>query len=1226
MRIKRLEIQGFKSFKDKTVVHFDHNITGIVGPNGCGKSNIVDAFFWVMGEQSYKHMRGSGSDDLIFNGSSKYNPLGLAEATLTLESNYVDTVNAPSGASVKDLPVPLKSKTISITRRLYRGGEGEYFINGVPSRLRDIHELFMDTGVGAKGYSVVEQGQIGKIINSKPEERRVLVEEVAGIAKYKARKKESLRKIESAQGNLARLNDVVQEIERNLKSLERQAQKAEKYREYKKELFDREMTWGRRKDLLLRKQAEKLKKEKEEVEHRVTGLRAELQTAENRIETDRVAQLTEGKKTEELQNEVQNLSRELVQQESALELSKKRQEDLQKQHESMQEESSQLKITLEKEKGELTSKQDLLLETQKELEEARSLVSLREEEVQKIRLEADSTRQQLDVVKSELMSSISETTDLNSEIAGLKVRQESSHQQIGKLQTRLEELERKKDLVSSEIQSQGNRRLELNQKVERLRADVEAQALVVEEVANGLSETEKRREESLASVSASRSRLESLEELARAHEGLTQGPKALMNWAQENQSEKQVELLANFLQVDEGYESVVEAWLGSQVEFLVCSDISKSMDGLAELSRDQKGRASIVLGSRSNGDELARDADAIRSVLENHGFEVLKPLSELVRWREGSFPVVFREMQNALVLRSLGPLRAWLEEDGIDRVLEQLQGWDLVSLDSMVFERNGILRGGSASDQNSAASLVGRKASLEKLREQVQSSEMQLRELEQRLSSSKKLLEESKDHFEKIKNELSQSELTLASLDREMEQKFQVSKEIKTELEHLKAEKEELTQIEVQARERVEEIEAQLSEIKARSTDLDEKVKKEDVELSQKISLVREAEEHLQKCRIQDASLKERSISLEREVTSLQSYIESRHDRISDLENQMARVLSQKDSQEGNDEGVIRSIEDLNLKVAAKKEELSLLRDQLEQSSIVIDESMNQLKEFRSEIEKGTAKLNEISIEVERISSDQLHLKQNLEEKYGPGCLDQGHQQEEMSDPIITEETNSEEEKKLNEEVDLLREKIRKLGEVNTMAIEEFEELKGRHDHLVEERKDLERSIENLHQAIEHINETSKDRFKKAFEAVSHRFEHLFPVVFGGGKGQLSLIYPEGSSDILDAGIDILAQPPGKKVVNIGLLSGGEKALTAVCLIFAIFMVKPSPFCILDEVDAPLDDANIGKFNTLLKEMSKKTQFILITHNKKTMELNDTLYGVTMEEPGVSRMVSVEMN
>ncbi len=342
MRVKRLEIQGFKSFKDKTVIHFDHTITGIVGPNGCGKSNIVDAFFWVMGEQSYKHMRGTGADDLIFNGSSRYSPLGMAEATMVLEQMVPDTENGPAGASAEDTGPALKPKEIAVTRRVYRDGNGEYFVNGVPARLKDIQELFMDTGVGAKGYSVIEQGQIGKIVNAKPEERRLLIEEAAGIAKYKARKKESLRKIEATQANLSRLNDVIAEIERSLNSLERQAQKARQYKKYKEELFEKEITWGRRKARVLNQQLQEVKNRRDLLEQDLVTFRAELQVVENTIEIDRVHSVTEGKFAEEMQARIQESSGELTRQKAALDLSQRRQKDLEATLASLQAEKEEL--------------------------------------------------------------------------------------------------------------------------------------------------------------------------------------------------------------------------------------------------------------------------------------------------------------------------------------------------------------------------------------------------------------------------------------------------------------------------------------------------------------------------------------------------------------------------------------------------------------------------------------------------------------------------------------------------------------------------------------------------------------------------------------------------------------------------------------------------------------------------------------------------------------------
>jgi chromosome segregation protein len=341
------------------------------------------------------------------------------------------------------------------------------------------------------------------------------------------------------------------------------------------------------------------------------------------------------------------------------------------------------------------------------------------------------------------------------------------------------------------------------------------------------------------------------------------------------------------------------------------------------------------------------------------------------------------------------------------------------------------------------------------------------------------------------------------------------------------------------------------------------------------------------------------------------------------------RASSEHAQQSGGDSGLEARIEQLTFTLAEKRELLAEVKDRLEQSNAKLQGALDRIKFLHKAGDEKNSETLSLALEIEKCSSELGHLIQNLEEKYGAGCLERpvtSPIQEEMTEPVVTAEMTAEEELALGEEVERLRERIRRLGEVNVMAIEEYEELKKRYDYLITERQDLERSIENLQEAIEYINKTSEERFRKAFEAIADRFERLFPIIFGGGQAKLSLVYPEGSTDILEAGVDILAQPPGKKIVNITLLSGGEKALTAVSLIFAIFMVKPSPFCVLDEVDAPLDDANIGKFNGLLREMSSKSQFIIITHNKKTMELNDVLYGVTMEEPGVSKMVSVQLN
>ena len=580
MRVKRLEIQGFKSFKDKTVIHFDHGITGIVGPNGCGKSNIVDAFFWVMGEQSYKHMRGNSSEDLIFNGSTRYSPLGVAEATLVMEtdaivddsdaaSHPIDPKTAPAGASARDLPVHLRAKEVSVTRRLYRSGEGAYFINGVSARLKDIQELFMDTGVGAKGYSVIEQGQIGKIVNAKPEDRRLLIEEAAGIAKYKARKKESLRKIEATQANLARLNDVIQEIERNLGSLERQAQKARQYKKYKEELLDKEMTWGRRKSLVLRQKLEQFRKEKETLDQELVSLRAELQIVENSIETDRVEQVTDAKEAEQLQTSISRKSDELSRERSALELSRRRQGDLASQLESLEHERDELKTSIEEEATHLEQQTAEANESETAFQEAAQKAQEANEEVRESRQQTENARRELETTKRNLMSGITQASDLTSRSASLQSRMESARDRAEQLQSQVQEISERLALAreEAEVAQQSaeevkNKRAQLLDRKRELQTEVQTEE-------QRSKQAEKQRDDASRSLTQLRSRLQSLEELAQAHEGFRDGPKAALDWAKKNGYADRLGALADALDVKPGYELALEGWLEDRLENLV---------------------------------------------------------------------------------------------------------------------------------------------------------------------------------------------------------------------------------------------------------------------------------------------------------------------------------------------------------------------------------------------------------------------------------------------------------------------------------------------------------------------------------------------------------------------------------------------------------------------------------------------------------------------------------
>ncbi len=1213
MRIKRLEIQGFKSFKDKTIIYFDRPITGIVGPNGSGKSNIVDAFFWVMGEQSYKHIRSSGSDDIIFKGSSKYQPLGMAEATLVMEQDYVDTENAPVGAAASEENVPMKQREISVTRRVYRSGEGEYFINGTPARLKDIQELFLDTGVGAKGYSVIEQGQIDKVVNSKPEDRRLLIEDAAGIAKYKARKKESLRKLEGANANLLRLNDVLAEIDRGLGSLERQAKKARRYKEYRAELLEKETTWGRRKNQVLQRQLTKTQSEKDALEHLLVGLRAELSQCEMDLESQRVVQLTDSKIQEQLQTEIEQLVADLTHHQSALELSKKRQEDLNRQLIQLNTEKGQIE-------EELIGYRDSIITKNTDfegLDEKVNVLTARADElhaqVLELRDAHDTNKREAEAKRREFVELTQQSSQSYSKIAALQERIQGAEAQIARIVAQEDEIKNELRIAHEEKLSTEEKFTEKSAARDQTRETLIAKKDEIHALEVQLKNSRHERDAALKSLTSSSSRLKSLEELERAREGMANGPKKVLEWGEAEG--KSFAVLSDFIEVEKSYDQAIEAVLGHAFERIYAQDPDAAFAALQFLRDQQEGTASIQISvpqldskERANYNPLKKYVKLINP--NGYTSENSKAIHQLVEALISSVEVLEE-------VPAMGDVKTY-----------QAEGISFVTKNGIWFDATqGVLFGGS-SEKDQESSILARKRVIQELKTEVEAAQARNTLAEDKVNELAASLENMEVELKTLQTLMSDLEISVGSLEREKAQLDRKLHEFERNITRFEEDQNRFKAQTETAQEEILALEHSMTEHSERKVELELWISAHEAELSEKDGTLRAAEQELQLIRIQEASEKERKTSLKKELETEQRYLQDRERRL----NEVDRLLESFDTDraqysDGDNEHEI-SVQTLVRTLSEKREIMAGVRDRLEGANSQVNDRMERIRELHKMGEDKSKAVTQFAIDLERMLSELNHLKQNMEEKYGIGCLDEimaSNVQEEMTDPVVTLEMSEENEKQLHIEVEDLREKIRSLGEVNTMAVEEYEDMQKRHEHLFKEKADLEGSIQNLNEAIDHINKTSEERFQKAYEAISVRFEKLFPIIFGGGQAQLSLVYPEGSTDILDAGVDILAQPPGKKISNMTLLSGGEKALTAISLIFAIFMVKPSPFCILDEVDAPLDDSNIGKFNALVREMSAKSQFILVTHNKKTMELNDTLYGVTMEEPGVSRMVSIQL-
>jgi chromosome segregation protein len=1085
----------------------------------------------------------------------------------------------------------------------------------------------MDTGVGAKGYSVIEQGQIGKIVNAKPEDRRLLIEEAAGIAKYKARKTESLRKLEAAQGNLSRLNDVVSEIERNLGSLDRQAQKARKYKEYKDELLAKEMTWGRRKAKVL--EAKRLETESARVmlDQTLQGLRAELSIVETTLESEKIQQLTEVKVAEDLQGEISKLSDELTLEQSQLELAKRRREDLQAQIQAMENERATLEQSLSDEREALASRGEDLENLSRESEEASSSSRSLDQDVSAARRRVDEQRASLARAQTALMAGVTRSSELRSKDAALQERLDTLRAQIQSLSDKKQELDQRleqahqdSETLLAQMDGMGARRAEIQAQIETQRSKIQELEL-----------WRKKSDEEVRSARAHqvqlKSKIQSLEELEAAHEGLSDGAKSILEWAAQNGKESAYQLFAHLFQVDGGYENALAGLMETSLEAIIAKDAESAFESLSQLQGDRKGRASVqLLGIGRQEFHSLVDTAELEVSLSEAGFKFLGELTKFVRPNSGDTELCdlcAKKIKGVAVVEALKVVGS----AQLSRLMERLDGWTLVDLQGTVLDATGILRGGSL-EADSGSLLLRRKREIAELKALAGVADAELTSVEARLHQVEQELLSAEDALDQFKTQKQELEIEAARQDRDAQASRNRVRELQQELERMSVERQRLEVQLDQVRCEREQIEGSLADILSSRAEQESQVEQAQVTLTQIEAELQSQESLLQEKKIHEASLRERVQSIRRELESAQSFVVSRENRRNELDRMLARQRAEIEGFGSDDSEAIEKIQSLILSLEEKRSKLSSHKDTIEVLRAQESQALEKIKTLHRDGDEKAQALNQLAIEIEKIVGEYQHLKSNLEEKYGPGCLEipvAAPIQEEMSDPVITQEMSEHDEQTLSAEVETLRERIRRLGEVNPMAIEEYEELKGRYDHLAKEKLDLEQSIENLQDAIEHINVTSEDRFKKAFDAIASRFEKLFPIIFGGGKAQLSLVYPEGSTDILDAGVDILAQPPGKKIVNIGLLSGGEKALTAVSLIFAIFMVKPSPFCILDEVDAPLDDANIGKFNALLKEMSSNTQFILITHNKKTMELNDTLYGVTMEEPGVSKMVSIEM-
>lgn len=1209
MRIKRLEIVGFKSFCDRTVIRFDEPITGVVGPNGCGKSNVVDAIRWCMGEQSAKHLRGKAMQDVIFSGSDRRGPLGYCEVSLTFENDG-------------RLPVDyLQFTEVTVTRRLFRDGTSEYFLNKTPCRLRDVTEFFMGTGVGTRAYSIIEQGRVGMIVSSKPEDRRFLIEEAAGITKYKLRKKAAEQKLDQTKQNLLRISDVVAEQERQLASLKRQAEKAERYKRYRAELRDIEL-WGysqRWLGLLL--EARVFQDLCDQAAEQLQAAEAARLSIEAEMEAGRIELLGHEQRLQEAQERLYALDNEVK-------LGEAENEHARKEETRLLAEAQKLRAEQE---GLYERQAQAQAEQQRLTEELSALSSAdtgREDRTTALEVEVKTKKDQLAQLQRVADNTKAEIARQHAEIARAEAAERSHARQTEDLDVRIsrfddehKRLGQRKRELEDEIAGQEQKLGGLQEaKLDLLRSREDAEERV-KDLKLLVSRLDKEVDHLKGELHKKRARQHSLSEIAARNEGFSLGSRLLLARKPEGQKDGQKgaqkgadagsaeqgpRTIADLLVAPAELEAALDAVLGDRLGALLVESHEEGAAAIEYLRQRGEGKATLVpkeARPTRPGDRPPRPDDEARAL------GVRGRLIDLVEAKPGFEGVLDALLGQVLVIESMPSALAYYKQASEDGSLPP--STVLVTLDGVLLDGHGTLSGGAQKGQG--ASVLSHRRELRELTAQLTEQEARFKEQEELLVVSKKEQQHLSQKLDELRQAGHQGEMQILSLDKDLLKAREEMHRTGHRLEVLDREREELTQRRNDLEREAEESRLSLRGVRDLLAELEEKLEGQSRGQVGLFEDVDRLGHDLTQIKVQAAAQREKVAAAQRAYERLSAESIERAVRIERL-GEEERSAYQRAAQLGNEvqsRGTnLRERADSRTRLA---EELQVLRSTYEQRRAEIAQREASLRERREREAQQSKQALSYKARLNELLLQQRSVEETVIERHRVAVQDV------LIDYHLRPRISRADEDRAQE----LRDLIDRMGEINLTAIEEYNDLSKRHGFLLAQKADLEKALAQLEEAIVLINKTSRQRFQQVFELVNNKFQEIFPRCFVGGQAHLKLT---GSDDVLEAGVEIFAQPPGKKNQTVELLSGGEKAMTAVALIFAIFLIKPSPFCLLDEVDAPLDEANVGRFNELVRSMIDRSQFILITHNKRTMQIADTLYGVTMEEPGVSKVVSVNLN
>ena len=1179
MYLKSLEIQGFKSFANKIDFKFHNGITGIVGPNGSGKSNVGDAVRWVLGEQSARQLRGSNMQDVIFSGTENRKPLGFASVSITLDN--------------ADHKLPVDYEEVTVSRRVYRSGESEYRLNGTSCRLKDIQEIFYDTGIGKEGYSIIGQGQIEKILSGRPEDRRELFDEAAGIVKFKRRKAAAVKKLEDERANLVRVNDILSELQRQLVPLQHQAEQAKIYLKKKEELKKIDLH-------LFLLEMEQRKAELANLDEKQKIAEEQLSDIKKEYETIRIHYETEEKAIEELEEQIEQI-REQERQSQLLHQQLTGQIEVLKEQIRAQEDQE---VRLKERKSVIESELSRKEKQRKAEEQAFLLAKEKQEQVSlteaDCRLEADATtamlshlEMQIEDGKNEIISLLNQRASVKGNVQRYDTMQEQMQirkaEVTGKLlrigsedarwQETLQEYQTAYETVSEEIEKQLRKSKEQEDKIEQLQQKLAGQ--------------NRELEQKQSFYHREKSRLETLSNLTERYDGYGNSIRKVME--QKDKNPGILGVVADLIKVKSSYETAIETALGGSIQNIVTDREETAKRMIEFLKRGKYGRATFLpltaIGRKGN----AGNKDAVKEP------GILGVASTLVRTEEK-----YRALVEYLLGRTL-------VADNMDHAIAAARKYHhslrIVTLEGESLSPGGSMTGGA---YRNSSNLLGRRREVEELQKKVQALEKEWKELQLEVDENRKKRNEHRETVVILNEKLQKayvSQNTARMEIRQMEEKREESKEELTRLQEESAQLDgELKQI---SREK-EQIEEAVKESEKREAQLQEQIlgwqKEQEVqraELEQQNARIEKLHLELANAGQKEEFAGQNLKRIEKEIRNLRE----EEKEIGQKKRESLDVIAEKEAQ-------IRQIES---RIAGTKDHGRDHGRQLQKLQAQKEEKSAAQKTFFTRREELSGQIADLDKENFRLASMQEKLESQKEERISQ-IWDE--YQVTPSEAAAFRDENGMDQKQTRKRIEEIKAAIRQMGNINVNAIEDYKEMSQRHGFLQNQHDDLIKAEKALEEIILELDEGMRKQFRENFARIQVEFDKAFRELFGGGKGTLELVDDE---DILEAGIRIISQPPGKKLQNMMQLSGGEKALTAIALLFAIQHLKPSPFCLLDEIEAALDEANVSRYANYLHKLTKNTQFIIITHRRGTMAAADRLYGITMQEKGISALVSVNL-